>query len=176
MMVYRISFAQVMKRRWGSRLQKNSSAIVIVSAVLIGLTLLVSGTGKLPGQTEFIFLLLKSFWTPTIAYFIGYSLPWLEIGLGIMLLLGLFPRIAAVLCLPLIGGFIANNSWALIHGVQEFPTCASCFGMWEEFLGSLSPLGALILDIVLLCLAFIVLLSHKEGFLTFRPWFIKRKK
>ena len=165
-----------MKQRLGSRLQINSHSLVMGSAVLLGLTLLVSGTGKLPGQTEFVDALLKSFWTPTVAYLVGYCLPWVETGLGILLLLGLFPRIAAAICLPLTIGFITNNSWALIHGVERFPECASCFGIWEEFLGALSPLGALVLDSVLLGLALIVLLLHREGFLTFQPWFIIRKK
>jgi len=154
----------------------DSYSVVVGSAIIVGLTLLVSGTGKLPGQTEFADALLKSFWTPTVAYFIGYCLPWLETVLGVFLLLGLFPRIVATLCLPLIVGFIANNSWALMNGVESFSECANCFGMWEEFLGTLSPLGALIFDILLLCLALIVLLLHKEDFLAFRPWFIRRKR
>jgi uncharacterized membrane protein YphA (DoxX/SURF4 family) len=165
-----------MKRRLDSRLQTILHFIVVGSAVIVGLTLLVSGSGKVPGQTEFAFALLQSFWTPQIAYFIGHCLPWVEIGLGILLFLGLFPRITAALFLPLVAGFMANNSWALTQGIEKFPKCASCFGIWEEFLGSLSPLGALILDIVLLCLALIVLLLHQESFLAFQPWFIKRKK
>ncbi len=144
--------------------------------MLLGLTLLVSGTGKLEAQTEFIDALLKSFWTPAAAFFVGYCLSWVETGLGILLILGLFPRIAAALCLPLTIAFIANNSWALIHGIERFPKCASCFGIWEEFLGALSPLGALVLDNVLLSLTLIVLLRHQEDFLTFHPWFIRRKR
>ena len=154
----------------------NSYFVVVFSTSLAGLTFLVSGTGKLPGQTEFIDALLKSFWTPPVAYFIGYYLPWVEVFLGALLLLGIFPRIAAALCFPLIAGFIMNNSWALINGVEEFPECAYCFGIWEKFLGTISPVGALIIDIVLLCLVLVVLLFHKESFFTFRPWFIKRKK
>ena len=165
-----------MKQWSSSRLQMNLYWVVVGAATLLGLTLLVSGTGKLPGQTEFVDALLKSFWTPAVAYFVGYCLPWVETGLGILLLLGLFPRIAAALCLPLTIGFIANNSWALIHSVERFPECAACFGIWEEFLGALSPLGALVLDIVLLGLALIILLLHQEHFLAFQPWFIRRKK
>ena len=154
----------------------NSYRFVIVSAILLGLTLLVAGTGKLPGQTEFVDALLKSFWTPAVAYFVAYLLPWLEVALGVFLLLGLFPRIVAALCLPLIAGFMANNSWALVNSVEGFPECGYCFGIWEQLLGAVSPLGALIIDIVLFCLALTVLLLHREGFLTFRPWFIRIKK
>jgi uncharacterized membrane protein YphA (DoxX/SURF4 family) len=165
-----------MKRWLGNTLQENRYWIVVGSAMLVGLTFLVSGTAKLPGQTEFADALLKSFWTPTVAYFISHYLPWIEICLGIFLLLGIFPRIAATLCISLILGFIANNSWALNNSIDKFPECAYCFGILEEFLGTLSPLGALILDIVLLYLALVVLLLHQEDFSTFRPWFIKRKK
>ena len=154
----------------------NSHRLVRGAAILAGLILLISGTGKIPGQTEFIDALLKSFWTPAVAYFIGYGLPWIETGLGILLLSGLFPRMTAVLCLPLITGFIANNSWALINGVEKFPECGSCFGIWEKFLGSVSPVMALAIDIVLLGLVLMVILLHQGDFLTFQPWFVRRKK
>ena len=150
-------------------------SVILGSSIFLGLTLLVSGIGKLPGQAEFIDALLQSFWTPSVAYFIGYCLPWVEIILGVLLLIGVFPRIAAGLSLPLTAGFMANNSWALSQGIEQFPQCAQCFGIWEEWLGSISPLQALCLDIVLFCLALIILLLHPRGFLTYRPWFIKRK-
>jgi len=146
------------------------------STILLGITLLVAGSGKVPGQTEFIDILLGSFWTPTLAYFIGYCLPWIEIILGMLLLLGVYSRIAAALCLPLIVGFIANNSWALSQGMEQFPQCGYCFGIWEELLGAISPLQSLYIDIVLLCLALIILLFYPRNFLCFRPWFIKPKR
>jgi len=167
---------QIMKRWLCSPLRMNPYPVVVGSAILLGLTMVVSGTGKIPGQIEFIDALLKSFWTPTVAYFVGYCLPWVEVVFGVFLLLGLFPRIVAALCISLTLGFIASNGWAIINGIEKFPECSYCFGVWEEFLGTLSPLGALIFDIVLLGLALIVLLLHKEGFLTFQPWFVKRGK
>jgi len=147
-----------------------------VPSLFLGLTLLASGSGKLPGQMEFIDALLQSFWTPTMAYVIGYCLPWAEIGLGVLLTVGIVPRIAAALCLPLIAGFLASNSWAISQGIQQFPSCAYCFGRWEELLGAMSPLQALCFDIVLLGLALVILLFHPSGFLDFRPWFIKGRR
>ena len=161
---------QQVKSRWPRVL------ITLGPSVFLGLVLLVAGSGKLPGQTEFIDTLLKSFWTPPVAYLIGYCLPWAEVILGVLLLLGVFPRIAAALCLPLIAGFIANNSWALSRGMEQFPQCGQCFGIWEELLGAISPLQALCLDIVLLCSALIILLFHPTGLLSFQPWFTKRKE
>ena len=158
-----------------NRSRKILYPVVVTSAVLVGLTLLISGTGKIPGQTEFIWALLKSFWTPGMAYFIGSYLPWIEIILGVLLIFGILPRMAAALFLPVAAGFIANNSWAVAQGMEKLPACASCFGIWEVYLGSLSPLGALIFDIVLLGMALVVLLLHRESFIDFRPWFIRRK-
>ena len=162
-----------MKQQLKTGWQRN--LVILGPSIFLGLTLLASGSGKVPGQTEFIDVLLPSFWTPTMAYLIGYCLPWAEVILGVLLLLGVFPRIAAALCLPLTAGFIANNSWALSQGMEQFPQCGHCFGIWEELLGAISPLQALYLDIVLFCFALIILLFYPSGFLSFKPWFIKRK-
>ena len=151
-------------------------------SIFLGLTLLASGTGKalifgeLPGELEFIDVLLGPFYTPTTVYLIFYCLPWAEIALGALLLLGVFPRIAAALCLPLTIGFMASNSYALSRGIEQFPTCAHCFGKWEILFGAMSPLQALCFDIVLFSLALIILLFHPTGVLHSRPWFIKSRK
>lgn len=164
----------IMKQQAKSRWQR--VLMTLGPCLFLGLVLLAAGSGKLPGQAEFIDTLLGSFWTPTVAYLIGYCLPWAEVILGAVLLLGVFPRIAAALSLPLVAGFMANNSWALSQGMEQFPLCGHCFGIWEELLGTISPLQALGLDIVLLCLALIILLFHPGGFLSFQSWFTKRKE
>ena len=116
-----------MSTKSSKEVRSRRNPIVLASAILVGLTLLVAGTGKLPGQAEFADALPGSFLTPAVAYFISYCLPWLEISLGVFLVLGMFPRIAAALCIPLVAGFIANNSWALINGIQVFTKCSSPF-------------------------------------------------
>ena len=151
------------------------TSVTLASMLFLGLTLLVSGTGKLPGQTEFADVLLQSFWGPTMAFLIAHLLPWAEMLLGVVLLLRIFPRIAAILSLPLIAGFLANNSLAISQGLEKFPTCGYCFGIFEEFLGAPSPLQSLYIDIALLCAAIIIIFFQPDGFLSFRPWFIKRR-
>ena len=147
----------------------------IVASIVVGVTLLVSGTGKVPGQTEFTWALLKSFWSPAVAYLIGSVLPWAEIALGVLLVTGTYARIAAGFVLPMTVGFMANNIWALTNGITTFTECSSCFGIWERYLGSLSPTGALVFDIVLLLLALTVLLFYPRRFTYFMPWFITPK-
>ncbi|MFH0768773.1 MAG: DoxX family protein [Chloroflexota bacterium] len=158
-----------MSSRW------RKTSVVLGPSIFLGLTLLAAGSGKLPGRLEFIDALLRSLWTPGLAYFIGYCLPWIEIVLGVLLLTGVFARIAAGLCLPLTAGFMANNSWALSQGMEQFPQCDYCFGIWEKLFGTISPLQALSLDILLFCLAFMILLLHPAGFSSSRPWFIKQR-
>jgi len=153
--------------------------IALGPSTFLGLTLFMSGVGKIlgqpiPGQMEFVDLLLKSLWTPTMAHLIADVLPVGEIILGVVLLLGIFTRIAAGLCLPLIIGFMASNSVAISRGMGEFPSCG-CFGVWEELFGMVTPMQAMALDVVLLLLAVIILVFHPRGFLNFRPWFIKEK-
>jgi len=149
--------------------------IALGPTTFVGLTLFISGVGKIPGQTEFVDLLLKSLWTPTMAYLIGHVLPVGEIILGLLLVFGIFPRIAAGLCLPLLIGFMANNSVAMSRGMEEFPSCG-CFGVWETLFGIVTPMQAMVLDVLLLMLAVIILVFHPTGLLHFRPWLIKKWK
>ena len=155
--------------------------ISLVAAILLGLTLLASGLGKLfanlPAETEFIDKLIPVFFmTSTLAYFIGYVLPWIELSLGILLILSILPRLIAVLCLPLIFAFMANNSWMISQGMEEFPECAYCFGKLEEILGALSPLQSLCIDIGLFALALTIIVVHPGGFLSLPPWVAKLRK
>ena len=156
------------KRRWQWIL------IIVVPCVLLGLVLLVSGAGKLPGQAEFADVLLGSFWTPTVANLISHVLPWVEVLLGAFLIMGVFPRLAAVLTLPILAGFMANNAWAISQGMEKFPDCG-CFGILEEIFGSLSPMQALGMDIVLVLFAVTVIVLHPAPFLSFQSWFRKRE-
>ena len=158
--------------------------LIYAPCILLGLMLVIAGIGKLPGlsdklgafpgQTEFIDALLGPLWTSTVAFFISDILPWIEVVLGIALLLGIFPRIAAILSLPLTAGFMASNAWAISHG-EMFGSCG-CFGIFEKLFGNTTPLQALGIDIALLCFALIIILFHPTGFLKFQWWFTKRKE
>lgn len=161
--------------------QRARLIISLVAAILLGLTLLASGLGKLlanlPAETEFIDKLIPAFFmTPTLAYFIGYVLPWIELSLGILLILSILPRLMAVLCLPLTFAFMANNSWMISQGMEEFPECAYCFGELEQILGALSPIQSLCIDIGLFALALTIILVHSGTFLSLPPWVARLRK
>ena len=168
--------------------QSQSRFVVsIVASILVGLTLLFAGVGKvvglgqMPGQTEFLDKLLPGFiLTPAVAYFIGYVfipyvLPFLEIILGIILVIGLWPRLMAIFCLPLTLGFIANNVWMISQGLDEYPAC-DCFGIWEEIFGIVSPLQSLCIDIGLFVLALIIIFLCPGTFFSSQLWMNKVKR
>jgi uncharacterized membrane protein YphA (DoxX/SURF4 family) len=157
------------------------SIIALVASILMGLTFVMSGSGKtfgfgeMPGQTmHFLSDILPDFlFTPEIAYFIGYILlpyiiPLAELGLGLLLLLQIWPRLIACIASPLIITFIANNSWLISKG-NEFPSC-ECFGIWEEIFGMLTPAQSLVYDIVLLGLALIIIFVHPGSFSYVPRW------
>jgi uncharacterized membrane protein YphA (DoxX/SURF4 family) len=155
--------------------------IIVLPCVLLGLMMLVAGIGKLPGlsdlgtfpgQTEFFDVIFGPIW-PTVAYFINHILPWVEVVLGLALVLGIYPRIAAVLTLPLIAGFMTSNIWAISHG-RTFGDCG-CWGIFESLFGNTTPLQALGMDIALLIFAIVIILYYPAPFLSFQSWFRKRK-
>jgi uncharacterized membrane protein YphA (DoxX/SURF4 family) len=148
---------------------------VVAPQLFYGFVFIISGTGKLPGQAEFADVLLKSFWGPAMAFLIAHLLPWAELFLGIALALNIYPRLAALLGIPLIGGFIANNGWALAQGMDKYPACGYCFGVFEKWIGSVSPFQSLMIDLVLLASAFAIVFFHPDPYFSFRPWVLRRK-
>jgi len=151
----------------------------LASSLLIGLVFLASGSGKLlapheaPGQVvDFISAIApQALLTPWVLHFlynilVPYILPSAELILGIMLLIGLVPRLAAILCIPLVIAFASTNIWAITRG--GYTTCASCFGIWENIFGHLTPTQSLAIDIVLFLLALTVFFLHPDAFLSNR--------
>jgi uncharacterized membrane protein YphA (DoxX/SURF4 family) len=160
------------------------SVISIVACLLVGLTLVLAGGGKLanlgqvPGQTEFLDRFIPDFlMTPEFAQFIGLVfIPWIlptaEILIGLTLITGIWPRLMAILFLPLVLGFMANNSYMIATGVDKYPTC-ECFGVWEQWLGGLTPLQSMYYDIILLILAVIIIIVQPAPFLSHQFWINK---
>ena len=161
------------------------ATVSLVASILIGLTFLMSGSGKvfgygeMPGQTmQFIGAILPDAWlTPRLALFIGdiffpYIIPWTELCLGILLLVRIWPRLFAAITLPLTAAFMANNAWYISQGQTKFTSC-ECFGIWEKLFGTLTHVQSLSLDIILFGLALAVVLIHPGGFFSSPPWLAK---
>lgn len=159
--------------------------VSLVASILIGLTFLISGSGKvfgygdMPGQTmQFIGAIIPDAWlTPQLAIFMGdiffpYIIPWTELCLGIFLLLRIWPRFFAATTLPLTAAFMANNAWYISQGQNKFTSC-ECFGIWEKLIGTLTHVQSLSLDIVLFALALTIVIVHPADFFSSPPWMAK---
>jgi uncharacterized membrane protein YphA (DoxX/SURF4 family) len=161
------------------------ATVGLVASILIGLTFLLSGSGKvfgygdMPGQTmQFIGAIIPDAWlTPRLALFMGdilfpYIIPWAELCLGILLLVRIWPRFFAAVTLPLVAGFIANNAWYISQGQIKFTSC-ECFGIWERFLGTLTHVQSLYIDIILFALALTIVIVHPGGFFSSPQWAVR---
>ena len=153
----------------------------LVAGIIIGLLLLIAGSGKLsfgevPGQTvEFIgHILPTALLTEGLIFFIyevfiPYILPCAEMAIGLALIVGLWPRLMAIFSILLSLAFMGNNIYAISLGMKEYESC-SCFGIWEEIFGGLTPVQSLGVDIGLFILALIIIVLYPASFVTSRPW------
>jgi uncharacterized membrane protein YphA (DoxX/SURF4 family) len=167
--------------------KKNKTRFIIslIACILVGITFVLSGSGKLiefgeiPGQTaEFIGYVLPDAWltttTVTIIYdiFIPWIMPIAELAIGLLLLVGFVPRLMAILCIPLTWIFMANNAFSISIGMAEYESC-SCFGIWEQILGTLTPFQSLFYDIALFALALVIIFVFPGGILQSQKWLRK---
>ena len=162
--------------------QQTRAKISLAAGILIGIVLIASGSGKIfgfgevPGQTiEFIGLIIPdALLTAGTVYFIydilmPYIIPWAELSIGLLLIIGFMPKFMSVFCILLSLVFMGNNAWAISQGLAKYPTC-ECFGIWEEIFGGLTPVQSLGIDIGLFILALIIIFIHPGGFWSSRKW------
>lgn len=88
---------------------------------------------------------------------VGLALPWVETAAGVLLVLGLLRRAAALIAAGLLAGFIILVAVTMIRGLNL--TCG-CFGSFSGKVGW--PL--LIQDILLLYLSLNILASSRDFF------------
>lgn len=116
-----------------------------LARILAGGVLILAGAGKLPERMQFVDVVMKYHVLPhPIAFGYGVILPWLELGIGLLLVLGLCTRLVAVISLPIIFSFIVANSISLSMGKV---VCTSCFG---EITIAIPTPAALVADLILL--------------------------
>lgn len=166
---------------------KARATISLVASIVIGLLFLIAGTGKfsfgeVPGQTiEFIgHILPTALLTPGLIFFmydifIPYILPCAEMAIGLALLVGLWPRLMAILYILLSLAFMGNNIYAISLGMQKYTSC-ECFGIWEEIFGGLTPVQALGTDIIMIALAVVIITLHPGSIMSSREWITRLGK
>jgi len=127
--------------------------------LVVGVTLIVAGVGKVPHQQEFIDLVASYHILPeALCEAYGLLLPWAEIAAGVCLVLGLFTRYASALSILMFVSFMVANSVSLARGASS--EC-DCFGQ----LGPLTEMQnwqALLLDIGFLAMSLQILIQEGE--------------
>lgn len=151
--------------------------IGVGASITLGLIFIVAGVGKLLHQPEAVrifFIPLPDFLTATLTKAVFNWLPYIELTVGLLLIIGVAPKLVATLSSVLIAGFIAHNGLLISYGLWAEP--CDCFGKLKivPYTG-LSIIGSLFLDIVMLALVLIILFWHQSRFFNIYPWFLVRK-
>jgi len=136
----------------------------------LGVVFIISGAGKLPELAAFIEQVEEANILPhALAQVYGTALPYVEIVIGALLILGLLSRFAAGIGGLAVLSFIIGNSTRLYRGL--YGECG-CFGSIASL--QFSTGEALIMDCVLLIMA-IQILTHKGEFLSLDSMIFRKK-
>ncbi|MFC1994329.1 MauE/DoxX family redox-associated membrane protein, partial [Chloroflexota bacterium] len=103
-----------------------SGKVLLASRLLLGSILIAASLGKLANPDAFVNLVASYNILPeSLAQPFGICLPWVELIVGAMLILGVFPRLASGISIMLIASFMIASSSSLLSGAGA--SCG-CFG------------------------------------------------
>lgn len=159
-----------------SRLAYNTASVVqvlrhpyltLASRLGLGGVFIFSGVAKLGTLDEFADLVEEYGILPhSLSQVYSYSLPGLEIAIGVFLVLGLFLRTNAVVSILILLSFLIAKSVSLY---RDLDLRCGCFGEAIETFSSLT----IALDVILLAFAFQILF-HRGDFLSLGPWLSRK--
>ena len=130
-----------------------NSYLHLALRLFLGATFIASAVAKLPMQERFIDVVKDYHMLPDfLASFYGSVLPWLELLLGVYILLGMLIKQTSFTIILIGATFMVANIGAIAKGMEH---CGTCFG--EAF--PLSAPAALALDFIII-IAAVVLLVH----------------
>ena len=145
--------------------------IAFGASILLALVFLTSGVGKLMGQSAFLLTVSTFVLSPQFASLLASWLPWVEIVLGLCLLVGIFPQIVSGITALLVAAFAMHNGWMIGQGLGYEP--CHCLGILDQLMGEMSTITSLYVDIGLIVLALAVYFCYPGRVLNTRPWFLR---
>lgn len=146
--------------------------IAFGASIVLALVFLTAAVGKLMGQSAFLLTLSTFIVSENVAAWVASWLPWAELVLGLCLLVGIVPQIAAGVSVLLVAVFIMHNGWMIANGLGYQP--CSCLGVLEQvFGGQVSTTASLYVDIGLVILALAVYFGYPGRLLNTYPWFFR---
>lgn len=94
--------------------------------VVVGVIFILSAVSKLLTHTKFVEIVREHDLLPdTLASIYGNTLPWVELIIGVYLLLGIFRRPSAMVVFLMSVSFMVANVSSLVEGEEH---CGDCFG------------------------------------------------
>lgn len=143
--------------------------VVLLATIFLGIVFLVAGMGKLLAQSNsFSPFLFPGFLPVALTQAIYIVIPYIEIAIGALLVLGIAIRFVTSLSALMITGFIASNLYMIYLGVGTGP-CGGCFG----YFGSLTAIASLTLDGIMAALVVVILLCCRGSFFNLMPLFLQ---
>ena len=109
-----------------------SARLSLIFRVILGIIFITAGLAKIADPARFL-LTLRGFsiFPDTLERFLAVSVPWLELILGLCLLLGLLTRAATLLFALLSGGFTLAILSVIVRGIE---IDCGCFGLLADAL------------------------------------------
>lgn len=139
--------------------------LTMVAMLFLGMFYMVSSTGKLFLQSTSVEypLFLELLLPVGLAQTLAYSLPYIELGIGVLLIMGIGIKLAASASALLIMGYLLSNAVMIQWGYGASP--CGCFGMN----GSLTVYGSLTIDIIMGILTVTILASYRGAYFNCIP-------
>ena len=138
------------------------SMIVVFARVILGAVFLISGLAKISDPGRFI-LTLREFrlFPEVIVPFTAVWLPWLELLLGLCVLVGLLHRTSSLMLACLNAGFLAAILSVIIRGIE---VDCGCFGMLADMLGlpDMADMKAVARNAIFIGFCLLIFFSRRE--------------
>lgn len=100
--------------------------VTTVARLVLGGVLIVAGALKIGNPADSVVAVKAYQLLPeSVAIAVGYALPIVEIVVGVLLVVGLLTRVAAVIAALLMFAFVFGIAWAWAHGLR---IDCGCFG------------------------------------------------
>ncbi|MDD5703116.1 MAG: SBBP repeat-containing protein, partial [Dehalococcoidales bacterium] len=134
----------------------SNEVLQLLVRLCLGSVLIISAITKLPDLKEFVQIVGSYNLLPVgLSQIYGYTLPWAELTLGIMLILGIALRHVAAVAFLMVLSFLTANIYAIFQGGNMGESCG-CFGTAFP----LSNTGSLVFDIAMI-LALVLLMTAR---------------
>ncbi len=136
--------------------------MLLVFRLILGAIFTASGIAKLSNRIELISVVSGYGLLPQgLVEFYGSVLPWVELIIGCLLVLGLFSKMTSITGVVLLVSFISANIYTMFSGNGSGSSLCGCFGAMIP----LNHIGSLILGSLMLLLAIALLFGDSRLFI-----------